>query len=121
MSPKTRLPSSWLRECQEWQERERLSLRALGKRLAEAAGKSAAFDAPSLSRYLKGESASEEITRAFALARTVPAPARLHGDQDVQEWCDLGYRLQRESPDRFQRELAALRAVVEALEAHSNR
>jgi hypothetical protein len=122
MSTKPHLPASWLEACATWQREKNLSLRALARLLAKATDRQRPFDAASILRYLRGESYSEELTRAFAVLRGVATPApTADAEPDVYEWCDLGHRLKREAPARFTRELEALRTMVQALEAHSTR
>lgn len=122
MSTKTHLPASWLEACADWQRTRKLSLRGLARMLAKAVDRERPFDPASILRYLRGETYSEELTRAFAVLRGVATPAPIaEAEPDIYEWCDLGHRLKREAPARFSRELESLRAVVQALEAHSGR
>ena len=110
------LPESWLVQCREWREQEKLSLEAAGILLARTVRRSRPFAISTVRRYLLGELLTDELTKAFAKEMGVPYPVQVHESENHQQWCELGVRLDKVDEAAFSNELRRLEHVVSALE-----
>jgi hypothetical protein len=113
---------SWLETVAAYKKSSGKTLKQLGKEIAVLLGAEAPLNPTSVFEYIEGETVTLELTEAFAkLMGTALPPFVSETDIEIDEWTDLGRRLKAHTPDKFTRELFALRALVDALEKHARR
>ena len=113
------VPSEWLEEVNAYKKASGKTLQQLGADLGRHLKRSTPIPTSTVHDYLVGRVVTEELTVAFAALMGVPPPVLVtDADPELREWLELGRALRAETPDRFQRELVALRDLVEALRRH---
>jgi hypothetical protein len=113
---------AWLDEISAYKSRTGKTLKQLGEELAPLLGAKRPVNPTSVFEYTQGKSVTQEMTEAFATLMGVPVPDfEDQVDPELDEWTELGRLLRAETPDKFRRELAALRELVAALSAHATR
>jgi hypothetical protein len=114
--------NAWLDEIAAYKSRTGKTLKQLGAELATLLGAKRPINPTSVFEYTQGKSVTREMTEAFATLMGVPVPDfEDQVDPELDEWTELGRQLRAETPDKFRRELAALRDLVAALSAHASR
>lgn len=116
-----RVPEEWLQELREYKRRSGKTLQQLGNELAFHMGRKEPVPVSTVHDYLQGRIVTEELTRGFAAVAELQVPVwddEITTDEEIREWSQLGRELRSETPDRFRRELEALRELVTALRRH---
>lgn len=91
-----RVPVEWLEQVRRWKDGRNIA--QLRVELGQAMGRERPVSRTRLHAYLSGESATREMTEAFARLMGVPPPVITAplDDPDIARWCDLGKRLKAE-------------------------
>ena len=110
------VPEGWLEQCRSWRKEQGMTIEETGARLGRAIRRGSPFAEATVRRYLRGALVTDELTRAFAKARGVPAPVVIEDDEH-QDWHDLGVRLKGANHRLFKAELERLRDLVAMAEA----
>lgn len=111
------MPKWWLDACESWKNENELTLPEVAQRLRRAVGRPGPFTKSSVSRYLRREVITHEMTEAFAAAMGVPPPFLAVASAEHREWCELGRQLEQAKPEYWKLELTRLRALVAAIRA----
>lgn len=115
-----RVPAEWMQELLAYKKRSGKTLQQLGVELAREMRRPEPVAVSTVHDYLQGRVITEDLTRAFAAVAGLPVPvlAEEPVDEEIREWLQLGRELRAETPDRFRREMDALRELVTALRRH---
>jgi vacuolar-type H+-ATPase subunit D/Vma8 len=117
-----KVSQAWLDQVASYKTHSGKTLKQLGEELAVLLKAPRPVNPTSVFEYMQGKSTTREMTEAFAAIMGVAIPDFDNDDDpELSTWTDLGRRLRAHTPDKFQREMDALRRLVEALEAHATR
>lgn len=116
------VPAEWLASLERFKTGPpRRTLQQLGDDLGKALGLPRPVPISTVHDYLRGHVVTEELTRAFSVISGLPLPpleTQAPLDPELREWLELGAELRAEVPERFRRQLDALRDLVLALKRH---
>lgn len=115
------VPNKWIEKVNAYKDDHGLSLRELSRKAADSVGRANAFPVATVSRYLRHDFTTLELTEAFAALLKEPMPVIGGESPEVQAWCELGQRLEQHSPNLLRRELKELEALVDALDRYTRR
>ena len=110
------MPYHWLEQCRQWVEEHDETTRSIGPKLAAVLDRGQPFSKATVSRYLRGEKVTDELTEAFALLMGVPFPVPVPQTDEQRRWCELGMRLDRADRGLFIEELEHVEGLVDASE-----
>ena len=92
---KINVPGHWLVACRRWARKHKESLSTLGPKLAKAIRRDEPFSKATLSRYLRGQKVTDDLTRAFSRLMGVPYPVLMPKSDHQRRWAELGARLDK--------------------------
>lgn len=117
-----KVSQEWLDQVAAYKASTGKTLKQIGEELGVLLKASRPVNPTSVFEYMQGKSTTREMTEAFAMIMGVAIPDFDDSDDpELATWTDLGKRLRAHTPDKFHRELDALRRLVEALETHAAR
>jgi transcriptional regulator with XRE-family HTH domain len=124
MAPRRTRPISeqWLAAAQNKRKIDGLSYKQLGEKMARVMERATPYSIPAVSDVLRGRAYSAEMIEALAAVLDLDLPpVAAAGDPRLEAWADAGGQLLDLSPQHFDRELTAVRKLVEALDDFERR